>query len=76
MPSLQQRYYDVLMERVREEKHPSHQLLDRIEASFFTPDQIVEYVEMLINKVDSTWYPSHQILNRIDRIMRAMVKAA
>ena len=44
MPSLQERYYDMLMERVRNDRYPSHQMLDRIEASFWTPQQVIEYV--------------------------------
>jgi hypothetical protein len=69
MPALQQRYYDLLMERVRNDRFPSHQLLDRLEASFSTPDQVVAYVDMLLEKTDESWYPSHQILDRIERLL-------
>jgi hypothetical protein len=75
MPPLQQRYYDVLMERVRNDKFPSHQLLDRLEASFSTPEQVIEYVDMLIDKADDSWYPSHQMLDRIERVL-TLVEAA
>jgi hypothetical protein len=70
MPPLQQRYYDILMERVRGDRYPSHQLLDRIEASIWTPDQVADYVEMLIEKCDESWYPSHQMLSRIERMLQ------
>ncbi len=73
MPPLQQRYYDVLMERVSTDQYPSHQLLDRIEAAFSTPEQVRDYVDMLISKVDETWYPSHQLLDRIERVMSMVV---
>jgi hypothetical protein len=69
MPSLQQRYYDILMDRVREDRYPSHQLLDRIEASIWTAEQIVDYVDMLLEKVDEDHYPSHQLLGRIEQMM-------
>jgi hypothetical protein len=69
MPSLQQRYYDILIERVRNDQYPSHQLLERIEGTMWTSDQIVEYVDVLLDKVDSSWYPSHQLLDRVDRVM-------
>lgn len=72
---LQQRYYDVLMERVRNDRFPSHQLLDRLEASFSTPEQVSDYVEMLLDKTDESWYPSHQILDRIERVMTLVVAA-
>jgi hypothetical protein len=75
MPPLQQRYYDLLMERVRNDRFPSHQLLDRLEASFSTPQQISEYVDMLLDKTDETWYPSHQILDRIERLLSLVVAA-
>ena len=75
MPPLQQRYYDVLIERVRTDQYPSHQLLDRLEASFSTPEQVSDYVDMLISKVDETWYPSHQLLDRIERVLTLVVAA-
>jgi hypothetical protein len=69
MPPLQQRYYDILMERVRNDRFPSHQLLDRIEASLWTSEQVAGYVDVLLEKVDESWYPSHQLLDRIQRMM-------
>ncbi len=70
---LQQRYYDALMERVRNDRFPSHQLLDRMEASFSTPEQVIEYVSMLLDKTDESWYPSHQLLERIERVLSLVV---
>ena len=69
MPTLQQHYYDILIERVRGDRYPSHQLLDRIEAALWTPEQVAAYVDVLIEKVDESWYPSHQLLDRIQRMM-------
>lgn len=76
MPSAQERYYEMLMERVRSDRYPSHQLLDRIEAAFWTPEQIIEYVEMLLDKADEAWYPSYQLLDRIQRILAATAGGA
>ena len=75
MPPLQQRYYDLLMERVRDDRYPSHQLLDRLEVTLSTPEQVVEYVDMLLGKVDESWYPSHQLLARVERILSIAVAA-
>jgi hypothetical protein len=69
MPTGQERYHEMLMERVRNDRYPSHQLLDRIEATFWTPEQMVAYVEMLLDKADASWYPSHQLLDRIQRML-------
>jgi aspartyl-tRNA synthetase len=70
---LQQRYFELLSERVRNDRFPSHQLLDRMEASFSTPEQVTEYVEMLLDKTDESWYPSSQILDRIERVLTLVV---
>ena len=39
MPATQERYLEMLMERVRDDRYPSPQLLDRIEAAFWTAEQ-------------------------------------
>jgi hypothetical protein len=70
MPPLQQRYYDILMDRVREDRYPSHQLLNRIESSIWTAEQMTGYVDLLLEKVDDCHYPSHQLLDRIERMMQ------
>lgn len=70
MPPLQERYYELLMERVSNDRHPSHQLLDRIEASIWTAEQVINYVDMLIDKCDESWYPSHQMMARIERMLQ------
>lgn len=74
MPPIQQHYFDVLMTRVRNDKYPSHQLMDRIEIALSTPEQVAEYTDMLIDKVDETWYPSGQLLDRVQRML-ALVAA-
>ncbi len=76
MPPLQQRYYDILMERIRNDQYPSHQLLDRIENTMWTPDQIVAYVDVLLEKIDQSWYPSHQLMDRVDRVLHRVAIAA
>jgi len=65
MATAQERYFEMLMERVREDRYPSHQLLDRIEASFWSSEQVTEYIDFLIEKTDASWYPSKQLLDRI-----------
>jgi hypothetical protein len=69
MPTSQERYYEMLMERVRTDRYPSHQLLDRIEASFWTGEQLTEYINMLLDKASESWYPSGQLLDRIQRLL-------
>ncbi len=69
MAPLQQRYYDILIERVRNDRYPSLQLLDRLEAILYTPEQYTEYVDMLMTKVDEAWYPSGQLMDRVHRML-------
>jgi len=65
----QERLFEMLMERVSTDRYPSHQLLDRIEETLWTGDQIVAYVDMLLEKIDEAWYPSGQLLDRAQRMM-------
>jgi hypothetical protein len=75
MVSTQQRYFDLLMERVRQDRYPSHQLLDRIEAALLTSDQVVAYCDLLVEKIDEAWYPSGQLLNRLQRTLSFIAHA-
>lgn len=76
MPPLQQRYFDILMERCRNDRYPSHQLLNRLESAIYTPEQLTEYIDVLLEKTDESWYPSGQILDRIDRMLQLAAVAA
>lgn len=69
MASTQERYIGVLMERVRQDRYPSHQLLDRIEAALYTSEQVAEYCDLLVEKIDESWYPSLQLLDRMQRLL-------
>lgn len=69
MVSAQARYLSMLMERIRQDRYPSHQLMDRVEAAFWTSEQVAEYVDLLIEKADEAWYPSLQLLDRIHRML-------
>lgn len=76
MPTHQERYVAMLMERIRQDRYPSHQLMDRVESAFWTSDQIAEYVDLLLEKADEAWYPSKQILDRIHRLLSLTASAS
>jgi hypothetical protein len=59
----------MLMERIRQDRYPSHHLMDRVDAAFWTPEQVSEYVDLLLEKADEAWYPSSQLLDRIHRVL-------
>jgi hypothetical protein len=75
MASTQERYFQALMERVRQDRYPSHQLLDRIEATLFSTDQVAEYCELLVDKIDEAWYPSGQLMDRLQRMFNYVARA-
>ena len=75
MATLQERYFEVLLHRARNDRYPSGQMLDRIERALGTSEQVTEYVEMLVDKVDETWYPSGQMLDRIQRVLEHVAAA-
>ena len=68
-PAAQERYVQMLMERIRQDRYPSLQLMDRVEGAFWTSRQIEEYLDLLLEKADESWYPSKQILDRIHRLL-------
>ena len=68
--SARERYVELLFDKVREDRYPSGDLLDRIEAAVTTREHAAEYLDLLIDKVESTRYPSHQLLDRIERLGR------
>lgn len=76
MAPLQQRYFDILAERVRNDRYPSLQLMDRLEAAIYTPEQLTEYIDTLISKVDESWYPSGQMLDRLQRMLQIAASVA
>jgi hypothetical protein len=45
--SLREIYVELLLDRVRQEKYPNPDHLDRIEAAVRSPEQVVEYVQTL-----------------------------
>jgi hypothetical protein len=59
----------MLMERIRQDRYPSHQLMDRVETAFWTSQQIAEYADLLLEKADESWYPSLQLLDRIQQLL-------
>jgi hypothetical protein len=74
MATSQERLYEMLMERVRTDRYPSHQLLNRIEESLWTAEQVIGYVDMLLEKIDEAWYPSGQLLDRAQRMMALVAR--
>jgi hypothetical protein len=65
--SPQDRYMEILMEKVRADRYPSGDLMDRIEVSLRSRSQAEAYLDLLYEKVGDDRYPSGQMLDRIQR---------
>jgi hypothetical protein len=66
--TLQERYVQLLLDRVRQDPYPSPVQMDLIEATIRDSEQLVDYIEALLEKVESTRFPSLSMLRRIQRI--------
>lgn len=65
---IQQRYVLMLMEKVAQDRFPSAEDMNRIEASLTSREQLEAYLDILVEKVETVRYPSLQMLDRIQRL--------
>jgi len=68
MANAQNRYFEILMDQVREVQYPGVEILDRIERTLESRDQLEEYMGILFERVESCQYPSKQLLDRLERL--------
>jgi hypothetical protein len=68
MATAQKRYVEILFEQIRHVQYPSVELMDRLERSLETREQLDEYMGILFDRVESCQYPSKQLLDRIERL--------
>lgn len=66
MPTARQRATDRLIKTIEQHRYPSHQLLDRLEASLRTPHDFDAYSWFLCRLTESDRYPSLRVLDRLD----------
>jgi hypothetical protein len=66
--TIQQRFVQLLLEKVRTDPFPSLEHMNLLEATVRDPDQFVEYMEALMDKVENTRFPSLELLRRIQRL--------
>jgi hypothetical protein len=62
------RYVQMLTEKVRQDRYPSGNHMDRIEASL-TPETAGDYLEILMEKIASEKYPSPTMIARIENVV-------
>ena len=66
--SAHDRYIALLLERVKDDRYPSGELMDRLEAGITSREHAQEYFEFLMERVEESRYPSKQMLDRIERL--------
>jgi hypothetical protein len=69
------RYVQMLTDKVRQDRFPSVNQMDRIEASL-TPETASDYLEMLLEKVAADKYPSPPMLARIENVAAQLPRRA
>jgi hypothetical protein len=65
-----ERYFEYVLDRVRGDRYPSGQLMDRLESSLASREQVDGYLDVLFEKLEDSRYPSRQLLDRFERLAR------
>jgi hypothetical protein len=73
--TLRKRITQTLMKDIEEVHFPSVTMLDRVEATLASPDDLADYTEILVKKVEDTRYPSIAMLNRLDGLIAQLEQA-
>jgi hypothetical protein len=68
MAHAQDRYFNLILEKIAEDRYPSGELMDRLEAAFTSREQVVGYLDVLLEKIEADHYPSKQMLDRVHRL--------
>ena len=68
MSEAQERYYELVLEKVAADRYPSGELMDRLESAMSSREQLQEYLDVLLEKIEADQYPSKQMLDRVHRL--------
>jgi hypothetical protein len=68
MATPQERYYELVLEKIAADRYPSGELMDRLEAAMASREQLAGYLDVLLEKIESDHYPSKQMLDRVHRL--------
>jgi hypothetical protein len=68
MANAQDRYFELVLEKIADDRYASGELMDRLEAAFTTRDQVESYLDVLLEKIEQDHYPSKQMLDRVHRL--------
>ena len=62
------RYYELVLEKIANDRYPSGELMDRLEAAVSSREQLEGYLDVLLEKIEDDHYPSKQMLDRVHRL--------
>jgi hypothetical protein len=65
---LQERYAEVLLDRIRSDKHPSATHMDLLE-SIAPPRQLAEYLLFLMETIENDEHPSIPMMQRVQGLV-------
>ena len=65
---LQERYAEMLLDRIRSERHPSITHMNMFE-SMAPPRQLVQYILLLLDKIEEDQYPSIPMMRRVQGLI-------
>jgi predicted DNA-binding ArsR family transcriptional regulator len=57
-----------VLEKIADDRYPSGELMDRLEAAFTSREQVENYLDVLLEKIEDDHYPSKQMLDRVHRL--------
>ena len=66
--ALQERFAEMLLDRIRRENYPSGTHMDMLE-SVASPQVMVEYILHLMEKIEADEHPSIPMMRRTQRLM-------
>jgi peptide subunit release factor RF-3 len=73
--SLRKRLTEHLISEIEDVKFPSITMMNRVEASLETPDELATYAETLLKQVESTKYPSIAMIDRFEGVVDRLEQA-
>ena len=68
MANAQDRYFELILDKIADDRYPSGELMDRLEAAFTNREQVDSYLDVLLEKIEQDHYPSKQLLDRVHRL--------
>ena len=66
---LRKRLTQNLLDEINDVQFPSVTMMNRVESTFATQEDLADYIEVLVKKVEATRFPSIPMLNRLDGLL-------